>query len=111
MIGEHGGTLLPFHRPSKLQVQVMTIEDVIPQHQGTGTASDEIAADDESLRQPVGAWLNGIVQVEPPVAAITQQLLEAGRILRGGDDEDVAYSREHERAQGIIDHGLVVDRQ
>ena len=26
-----------------------------------------------------------------------------------GDDEDVLYPREHEDAQGVVDHGLVVD--
>ena len=29
--------------------------------------------------------------------------------MGGGDDEDVLYPREHEDAQGVVDHGLVVD--
>lgn len=30
--------------------------------------------------------------------------------MGGGDDEDVLYPREHEDAQGVVDHGFVVDR-
>ena len=42
--------------------------------------------------------------------AVTQELLEARRILRGGDDEDVADARQHEGAERVVDHRFVVDR-
>lgn len=40
-----------------------------------------------------------------------EELFEARGILRGGDDEDVADTRQHQGAQRVVDHGFVVDRQ
>jgi hypothetical protein len=74
-------------------------------------ARDEALADQEGLRQAVGAGLHRIGQRQTPLAAIAQQLLEARRVLRCADDENVADAREHQRAQRVVDHGLVVHRQ
>jgi len=38
-------------------------------------------------------------------------LLEARRVLRRADDEHLADTRDHQRAQWVIHHRLVVDRQ
>ena len=70
-----------------------------------------IAADDECLRQAFRRWLHRILQIQPPGAAVAQQLLEARRVLRRGDDQDIAYPGQHQRGQRIVDHRLVVDRQ
>src|SRR5690606_30514462 len=45
------------------------------------------------------------------LAAVAEDAVERGRILRRGDDEDVADPAEHQGRQRIIDHRLVVDRQ
>src|SRR5664279_5042274 len=73
--------------------------------------ADFIGADDESLRQPIGRRLHGIRETQPPLAAVTEQLLKARRILRGGNDQNVANVGEHQCREWIIDHRLVEDRQ
>ena len=37
--------------------------------------ADELLADQEGLRQPIRAGLDGVLQLEPPLVAIAQQLL------------------------------------
>ena len=46
-----------------------------------------------------------------PAPGRVEQALEARRIVRRGDDEDVADAREHERRERVVDHGLVVHGQ
>ena len=42
------------------------------------------------------------------VISTPEELLEAGQILGGRDDQDLANPRQHQRAEGLVDHGLVV---
>src|SRR3989475_12967499 len=51
------------------------------------------------------------MQANAPFPAVAQQLLEARRVLRRRDDQDVPDAGEHQRRQRVVDHGLVVDRQ
>ena len=88
----------------------MAVEDVIPQHQGARAAANKVRTDDESLRQPIRAWLHRIADVHAPLAAIAQKLLEARRILRRADDKDLAHTAQHQRAERVVDHRLVVNR-
>jgi hypothetical protein len=47
-------------------------------------------ADEEGLRQAVRARLHRVRKRSGPTAAVAEQLLEARRVLRRGDDQDVA---------------------
>jgi len=49
----------------------------------------------ESLRDALGLRLHGVFQAHAPSLAATEQILEARRVLRRGDDEDVADAGEH----------------
>jgi hypothetical protein len=49
--------------------------------QGAGRIANELVANDEGLRQAVGAGLHCVLQVEPPLAAVTQQLLKARGVI------------------------------
>ncbi|OIQ75685.1 hypothetical protein GALL_426430 [mine drainage metagenome] len=111
VIGEHGGAALPGVGLLHLMLEVVAPEQVVAQHQAARRVADEVAADDEGLGQPVGAGLHRVVQVESPLAAVTQQLGESRRVLRGGNDEDVAHAGKHQRRQRVVDHRLVVHRQ
>ena len=91
--------------------EVVAVEDVVAQHQRARRIADELVADDEGLRQAIGAGLHRVLQVDAPLAAVAQQLLEARRVLRRADDQDVAHAAEHQRAQRVVDHRLVVHRQ
>ena len=91
--------------------EVVTVEQVVAQHQGTGRAADEALTDQERLRQPVRAGLHGVLDLHAPLAAVTEQLLESRRVLGRADDEHITQARQHERAQRVVHHRLVVHRQ
>jgi hypothetical protein len=91
--------------------QIVAVEQVVAQHQRDRLVADEFAADDEGLREPVGRGLHRVGELQAPARAVAEQLAKARRVLRRGDDEDVADPGEHERAQGIVDHRLVVHGQ
>ena len=91
--------------------QAVAVEDVVAQHQGARLAGDEVLADGECLRQAVGARLLGVGEVHAVARAVPEQALEVGQVGRGGDDQDVPDARQHEGAERVVDHGLVVDRQ
>ena len=74
-------------------------------------ATDELASDQEGLREPIGPRLLGIGNRQTPLAAILEQRLEPRAIRRGCDDENLAYAGEHQGRQRVVDHRLVVDRQ
>src|SRR5712691_2271078 len=89
----------------------MSIENVVAQYQGTAVRSDKFLADQECLRDPLRFRLHSILQADAIAPAIAKQLLEFRAIVRSRNDEDVSYAREHQRAERVIDHWLVVDGQ
>ncbi|OIQ72078.1 hypothetical protein GALL_462990 [mine drainage metagenome] len=111
VVGKNGGALIAQHGLLKLSMQIVAVKNVVAQHQGTGCIADEVLADDECLRQAIRAGLHGVLQVEAPVAAVTEQLLEARGILRRGDDENVLNPGQHQGTERVVDHRLVVNRK
>ena len=91
--------------------KAVAVENVVAQHQGARLAADELLADGEGLRQAVGARLLGVGEVHAVARAVPEQALEVGEVGRRGDDQDVPDARQHEGAERVVDHGLVVDRQ
>ena len=95
----------------QILAQRVAVENVVAQHQRAAVVSDEGLTDDEGLGQTVRRGLHRIAERDAPAAAVAQQLLEAGRVLRGGDDQDVADAGQHQARQRVVDHRLVVDGQ
>ena len=89
----------------------MPIKDIVAERQRARVAPDEFPADQEGLGQPVRARLHGVVQRYSPLAAIAQEPVKIGALLRRGDHQDVTDSRQHQDAQWVVDHRLVVDGQ
>ena len=111
VVGKDAGALFALHGVAQQFVEVVAVEDVVAQHQGRGGVADKLLSNHKGLGQAVGAGLHGVLQVQAPLAAVAQQLFKARRVLRGADDEDVADARQHEGAERVVDHGLVVHRQ
>ena len=109
MIGEHGCAALARRRAPKLLAQARAVKDVVAEHQHRRTAGDELLADDESLRQPVGLGLRGVFDPDAPFRAVAEQAAEHRQVVRRRDDEDVADPGQHDDRQRIVDHRLVVD--
>ena len=103
--------LCVLHGARKVARQAVAVEDVVAEHQGARLAGDEVLADGERLRQAVRRGLLCIGQVHAVARAVPEQALEVGQVGRRGDDQDVADARQHEGAERVVDHGLVVDRQ
>lgn len=99
------------HGARQVARKAVAVEDVVAQHQSARLAGDELLADGEGLRQAVGARLLGVGEVDAVARAVTEQALEVGQVGWRGDDQDVPDARQHEGAERVIDHGLVVDRQ
>lgn len=95
----------------QVAAEAVAVEDVVAEHQGARLAVDEVLADGEGLRQAVRRGLLGIGQVHAVARAVPEQALEVGQVGRSGDDQDVPDARQHEGAERVVDHGLVVDRQ
>ena len=99
------------HGARQVARQAVAVEDVVAQHQCARLAVNELLADGECLGQAVGARLLGVGQVHAVARAVTEQTLEVGQVGRRGDDQNVPDARQHEGAERVVDHGLVVDRQ
>ena len=95
----------------QVAAEPVAVEDVVAEHQRARLAGDELLADGEGLRQAVGARLLGVGEVHAVARAVPEQALEVGEVGRRGDDQDVPDARQHEGAERVVDHGLVVDRQ
>ncbi len=111
VVGEDRGAARLLSCRRQVVGKFVAVEDVVAENQGAVAAADEVTADDEGLSQPVRTRLDGVLQVQAPLAAIAEQLLEARRVLRRRDDQHIAYPCQHQRGQRVIDHRLVVDRQ
>ena len=110
MVGEDVGALLAGEF-LEVSSQPRSVEEVVAQDQGSLVTREESLRNEESLRQTLWSCLNCILHIHAPGPSITQESLEGARILRGGDDQDIAKPRSHQSAQGIVDHRLVVDRE
>src|ERR1700729_4989 len=87
----------------------VAVENIVAQNERAPAAADELAANQKSLRNAFWLRLHRILKAHPEARSITEQLLEAWKVIRSRDDENVAYARQHERGERVIDHRLVVD--
>ena len=107
-IAEYAGPALKF-RHDTIQVH-LAVKDVVPQDQAYRLIIDELLADQEGLGDALRFGLDLVGQLDAPAGAIAQQRLKTGRIMGGGDQEDIADAGCHQGRQRIVDHRLVVDR-
>ena len=61
--------------------------------------------------RPSGRGCSAYSKRRPHCWPVPEQLAEARQVLRRGDDQDIPDAREHQRAQRVVDHRLVVDRE
>ncbi len=91
--------------------QAGAVEDVIAEHETRGPARQELAAEEEGLGEALGPRLLAVGETHAEAAAVAEKLAVGRQVAGRGDDEHLADAGEHQQAQGVIDHGLVVDRQ
>ena len=91
--------------------EAVAIEDVVPQHEGTGISVHEVCPIIERTCKAIRLRLRRIREMDAEILSIFKQPLEVRSILRRRDDEDIPDACQHERGQRIVDHRLVIDRQ
>jgi hypothetical protein len=91
--------------------ETTAIEYVVTQHERVGLVGDEGAADEKGLRDAVRRGLFRVGDGYAPLPAIAKHLHELVMILWCRDEQDIADTGEHQRAQRIVDHRFVVDGQ
>lgn len=106
MVGKHTGAGAALIGALQLLCQVLTIRNVVAQHQCTGLPANKVASNDEGLGQTVGAGLHRELNVNVPLAAAAQQLVKALRVLRRADEQHVFDAIVNERGQQVGDQGL-----
>ena len=111
MVGEHGRSGRSRGGAPQQAVEVVAIKDVVAQHQHTRRSADKSATENERLRQTIRPWLHTVTQAHSPLTAVTKQALEPWRVLRCADQQNIADSSKHQRAQRVIHHRLVVNRK
>ena len=72
VIGKHGGPLIAQVRGLQLLDQIMTIKNIVAQHQGAVVMIDKIATNQKSLCQSFWFGLNGILNVHAPLGSILE---------------------------------------
>ena len=89
----------------------MSKEQVVAQDQGAWRAIQKIFGQNKGLGQAIGWGLFNIGKRHPPVRSIPQKPFELFHIFRRRDNRDLANIRQHQNAQRIIDHRLIIDWQ
>ena len=92
------------------RAEARAVEDVVAEHQRDALVADELLADDERLREPVGRGLHGVLEPDPecepsPSRARNCSLYSGVVMIRIS-----LMPGHHERRQRVVDHRLVVDR-
>ena len=110
-VAEHAGAGTASDRVGEQLGHTVAIEDVVAQHQGHAVVTDEVPPDDEGFGKPIGRRLHRVGDGDTARLATPQPLLEQRLIVRRRDDQHVANACRHQRAERVVDHRLVVDRQ
>ena len=113
-VAEDGGATVNLdivHRLAQHTSQAVAMEDIVAQHQTDIIVANELLADNERLRQPVGRRLLGITEMHAEVAAVAQKALESRQVVRSRNNQYVTDAGQHQHADGIVHHRLVVDGQ
>jgi hypothetical protein len=87
------------------------VEQVVAERQRHRLAGDELAPDQERLRDAFGPRLGGVADREPERGAVAEQALEERQVGRRADQQQLPDARQHQGRERVVDHRLVVDRQ
>ncbi len=108
---EYHGSRLQGCRPLELGRKFSSVKKIVAQNESRVFSADEVFTDDERLRQSLGFWLYGVFEMDAEGGAVAQQGFEAADVVRGGDEQNFAYARLHERRDGIMNHRLIINGQ
>ena len=82
--------IMPLFGAVQLFDQVVSIKNVVTQHECAGLSAHKVAPDDECLCKAVGAGLHSVLNIHAPLAAAAQQLGKARSVLWCADQQHIA---------------------
>ena len=95
----------------QVRAEARAVEQVVAEDERALVAVEEPLAQDERLGESVGAVLDHVGDGKSQVRPVAEQSAERVLVVGRRDEQDLAQAREHQRAQRVVDHRLVVDRQ
>src|SRR6266404_9387511 len=81
--------------------QVVSVENVIAEHERATAGPDEIFTDQKCLGNTFGLRLRCVVEMDAVPGAIAEQVLEAGQILGRGDEKNFSDAGQHQRGERV----------
>src|SRR5882672_7903366 len=91
--------------------QRIAVEKIVAQDQADPVRAHEAAPDQEHFGDAAGLGLHRITDLEAPLPAIAEQAAIGLLVVWIDYQQDLATARQHQRAERVVDHRLVVDRQ
>ena len=85
------------------------MENIVTKHKTYGIVADKLLADYEGLRKAVGRRPLRVGEAHAEIRSRRQKPLESGQIGRGGDNEYVTDTGQHQDRNRIVHHRFVVD--
>ena len=113
-VTEHRCFLFLFCRVYCLTQQggkTVPVKNVVTQHKADGIVPDELFPDKEGLCQSVRRGLLGVLKMYAIIRSIAQQPFEPWQVIRGGDDQDIPNTGQHQDGDGVIYHRFVKNRE
>ena len=113
-ITEDGGFIVLlriFYSLLKQAGEATTVENVVAKDKTCAIIPDEFLADDKSLGETVRTGLLGVFEMNAVIGSITKKAFEAREVIGRRDDQDIPNPCQHQCADGVIDHRLVINGQ
>src|SRR5580698_3629550 len=86
------------------------LDDIVAQDDADAAAIGEMLGQAQGVRDAAFAFLIGVVQMlQAEFLAVGQQAQEISRVASARHHQDLLYARIHQRLDGVVNHGLVVD--
>jgi len=73
--------------------------------------ADEILPDNKRLGKTIRAGLHSVMQPDSQTRPIAQRIFKRRPVTGRGNDQYIPQPCQHEHGKGIINHGLVINRQ
>ena len=111
IISKHRGSLFVGSRLLQILRKAGTIENIVPQNHGTGFPANKLFPKDKGLGQTIRRGLHLVRQMNTKPGTISQKTLKIRQILGRRNNQNIPYSRQHQRGKRIKNHGLVINRK
>ena len=94
---------------SKDSLESVTVEDVVPQNEAHAVGPDELLSDDERLGKAFRTRLSSAGDPDPPLGPFPEEVTEARKIDRRGNEQGIPDPRQIDPSVVHIDPSPVIE--